>query len=172
MTTPLMTTQIKGLKQLNWNIKKIENRIIIDAGVELTKKAAQTIGRAARKKCPVKTGNLKKSITVQRVKKRIPGKIIYLVGHKIGKKVKNDGGYGRLVEFGTMSHEIPKKDAILKRAKIAMRIGKNFVGGVVTHPGAKKTPYMRPAFDEYWKKGLEAGAKRAKKIIEKPISQG
>lgn len=166
MVQPLMDTNIKGLKELRWNIENLKGRIVIDASIELTRGAAQTIANAARKKVPKKSENLKKSITASRMYKNNKNWITYWVGHKTGKNVKNDGWYGRLVEGGTKGHLIPK-ESTKKYKKAAMKIAGSFVGGVVWHPGSVKKPYMEPAFSENWRKAITLGAKRAKKVIEK-----
>ena len=169
MAESLVLSKVKGMDELRKALSKITARAQLEASVTLTKTAAQTIARAARKKCPVVSGTLKKSIIVRQVSKKSKKYITYHVGHKMSGK--NNGWYGRLVEFGTLAHEIPKKSNAEKYNNATMLINGSFIGGTVQHPGAEKKPYMRPAFDEYWQKGLAAGAKRAKKVIEKPLTQ-
>jgi HK97 gp10 family phage protein len=164
----LVKTQIKGLRELGFALKKIEDRIYWVASVDLTKKTAQTIARAARKKVPEKTRNLRKAIRTVRVAKKARKSVVYHVGITVGKKAKHDGFYWRFVEFGTIGpYKIPSDEHDEKGN--VLKINTTFVGGQVTHPGSQKHPFMRPAFDEYWEKGLQKGIKSARKLIERPI---
>lgn len=156
------------MQELNLALKTIENRIQWEASIDMTKKTAQAVARATRKKVPVKTGNLKKAIKTRRVAKKARKRIVYHVMVASGKKAKNDGWYGRLVEFGTIGpYKIPSDEH--DEEGNVLKIETSFIGGQVTHPGIKKQPFMRPAFDETWEKGLRNGIKGARKIIEKPI---
>jgi len=164
----LVTTKIKGMQGLGMALKKIENRVQWEASIDLTKYTAQTVARAARKKVPVKTGNLKKAIKTRRVAKKAKGRIVYHVGVTTGKRAKNDGWYGRLIEFGTIGpYKIPSDEH--DEEGNVLKIDTTFIGGQVSHPGIQKKPFMRPAFDEQWEKGLRRGIKRARKIIERPV---
>ena len=49
--------------------------------------------------------------------------------------------YAHIVEFGARRH------LIRPRAKKAMQIGTQFIGGEVDHPGVRPRPFMRPAAD-------------------------
>lgn len=74
--------------------------------------------------------------------------------------------YAKMVEYGTAPHWISvREDARPKRntrrgvrpvsmrtlnrmaARGSLKIGENFVGASVHHPGARRKPFMRPAFD-------------------------
>jgi HK97 gp10 family phage protein len=80
---------------------------------KLVKKATISGGRvilkAAKDNCPVSQdgnfshlkGNLKKSLKMKPLKPIEKGKQLVVIGPEVGKKAKNDGWYGRLVENGT-----------------------------------------------------------------------
>jgi HK97 gp10 family phage protein len=79
------------------------------------------------------TGELSKSVKTSTSAKggRVMAKL------RVGNK---KAWYGRLVEFGTKAHKIvPKKAGSLSFNGIQVR--------EVSHPGAKPSPFMRPAFD-------------------------
>ncbi len=63
--------------------------------------------------------------------------------------------YAHIVEMGARRHRIAP------RAKKALEIGGQFVGGAVDHPGARPQPFMRPAADS---KTPEAVAKMTERI--------
>lgn len=50
---------------------------------------------------------------------------------------------------------------ISERGRMALRIDSEFVAGVIKHPGAKKKPFMRPAFDEASNAALDAYVRSA-----------
>lgn len=153
--------EIRGLKELNDRLAKIGSLAQREAADILTRTVAQEIARAARSNLRKfrRTGNLAKSVVVTRRKSNIPGRMIYLVGNRTGKKSIHDGWYGRLVETGTTPHIIKAR-----RAKALGREGR--LGKVVQHPGAKPHPWLRPAFDENWQTALEKGRRKYEKIIE------
>lgn len=76
-------------------------------------------------------------------------------------KTKGDHGFvGRMVEFGTKAHFISvqaSERGINRRTgqivsmrtvnRNVLRIGANFVGPTVHHPGARPRPFLRPALD-------------------------
>jgi HK97 gp10 family phage protein len=156
---------------------KIE-RNILRAGLRA---GAVVIRDAAREKVPVKLGALRKSIRVTVGSKRG----IVTASVKAGNK---DAFYWRFVEYGTKAHlikvsigEMPINYRLTaKRGKLTymsmttvnrniLKIGNTFVGPVVSHPGAKPSPFMRPALDE---KGDAAVRAVVEKIRERLTKEG
>lgn len=161
--TEYLKMDLKGMDELNFNLTKIGSNAQLYGAEVLVKTMVRPIIRSARQKVPVKTGNLLKSIKAVKKHDKARGWFRYLIGNTVGKRAKNDGWYGRLVEFGTAPHSI-KRGRTLKRDL-------RFMGGPNTqsekiHPGAEAKPWLRPAFDENWKKALDAGVRKYKKIIE------
>lgn len=158
---------VKGLAHLNRELARLGGALAQEKGGEvLAKSSARYIAKLARKNIKKfeRTGNLRKSVTVVKVKKIVPGRYVYAVGNRVGKKVKHNGWYGGLVEYGTPPHII-KAD----RAKALGKDGR--FGAEVHHPGAKPQPWLRPAFDQGWKLSLEHGRKKYAKFVEKVAAQ-
>jgi HK97 gp10 family phage protein len=81
------------------------------------------------------TGLLRKAIKTSRNTKR--GRVIAKV------KLKGKHSYaGLFLEFGVAAHAITVRDA-----EGSLKIGKNFVGAEVMHPGFSPKPFLRPSFD-------------------------
>lgn len=85
--------QVKGLKELKKNLEKV-GRNVDDVLDEAIMAGAKVIEQAAKSKAPVKTGRLRRSITVE-IKDKEDNFITVRVGP--GK----EGFYGRFVELGT-----------------------------------------------------------------------
>ncbi len=106
-------------------------------GIETDKKldnvvngSLKNIAAGARKRLPSgKTGNLRKGLKKSFSKKKHTG------------TVKETAPHGHLVEFGTKPHSLDKG----AKRKV-MVINGNPVSGNVMHPGAKKNPFMQPAY--------------------------
>lgn len=81
------------------------------------------------------SGLLRKAIKSSRNTKK--GRVIAKV------KLKGPHSYvGLFLEYGVKPHEISVRDA-----EGSLKIGKQFVGAQVMHPGVTEQPFMRPAFD-------------------------
>jgi len=150
-------SKIKGGKELqdllNTLPVKIERNIMRSA----LRAGAGVIRDAARKNVNSDTGTLAKSIRVSTRSRR----------GEVTATVKADAFYAHMVEFGTLAHWISVRDearpsrmtrrgrkthSIGTLNKMAhrgsLKIGGNFVGESVEHPGATPHPFMRPALDE------------------------
>jgi HK97 gp10 family phage protein len=95
-----ITLSIEGIDQ----IKKVLRELPEKEGANLIKATvrgiAAEVNKEAKKRVPVNTGNLKKSLKVKTV--RSPKfKPVFDVRAESGKAVKNDGFYWRFVEHGT-----------------------------------------------------------------------
>lgn len=68
--------------------------------------------------------------------------------------------YAHMVEFGTRRHFIkPSERKSLFFAGLAKEI--------IDHPGARQSPFMRPAYDKNWNEAIEVMAEYVRKRIEK-----
>lgn len=157
------TVNVKGLNEINQALKKIGSDSQKQGGVILTRSGARVLKNSAVKECPVKTGNLVKSIRMKRVLKgkALQGFFQYIVGFTYGKGAKNDGWYARLVEFGTQPHSL-RRGADVSRGKKQLP---------PFHPGSRPNPFMRRAFSYAWDKALKIGAEDYKKFMEKTIKK-
>jgi len=161
---------IKGLDETFKKLREYGSVIQQKAAVDMTKAASGVFARAIRKNCPMKTGNLKKSIKSVRILKNVHGIIYYKVGFSSGKKVKHNGYYAPYVEFGSAPHTIPKigkKMAALGLTKIKMKIGKNFFVGPIQHPGSKPTRFVTKSFEESYDKAIKTGQKAFDRALKK-----
>ena len=133
---PAMRTQdfkLEGmpslLKKLEALPMKISKRILgraVGAG-------ARYIRDEAKRLCPVKSGELRKSIKAK--KKRT-----LLLRQKY--HVATSSRIAHLVEFGTAPHPIPA------RSRGILRIRGRFAGGSVMHPGSPPRSFLRRAMEE------------------------
>lgn len=150
---------VSGLSELYKTLQtlapKIEGNIMrgaVRAGaVSLKNKVQQLI--------PVDNGDLKRTLRVSTRSKRGRVSATVSVGNK-------EVFYAHMVEFGTSAHYIrvnenakPKKltrrgmrtisvrtiNRMVKRG--SLKIGQNYVGASVAHPGARAKPFMRTALD-------------------------
>lgn len=155
------SVKVNGLKELDARLSKISNVARSRGAIAMTMKGAQVFASEARKRVPFKKGILKKSVVIKRFRKGSKTRFIYIIGNAIGKQAKYDGWYGRLVERGTKAHTIRAKHAKVLRTEEGV-----FLGVQVTHPGAKKKPWLKPTFDQTWRKALKEMAKKYKKYVE------
>jgi HK97 gp10 family phage protein len=115
--------------------------LIEEAGDQGIRAMTVQAARTARAAAPKESGKLKKSVRAGHVR---PFKGM----GKGQKKMKGVGFFGsdlpyaHLVEFGTAPHSV-RKGSRMRKKKIDTEVGES--GGM--HPGAKATPYIRPALD-------------------------
>lgn len=162
------------LQQLPAKIEKNIMRAALRAG-------AAEIRKEARELVPVEMGDLRRSIRVSAKAKG--GKVQASV--KAGDK---KAFYAHMVEFGTKPHlikvreedrpinyKLTRKRGVLTRVSMrtinrrGLMIGNNFVGPKVDHPGARPSPFLRPAFDNAGDRAIKA---IGDKIRERLTKQG
>jgi len=158
----MSTSKVKGLDELAKSLHdfpdKLQNSIMRGA----MRAGAKVLEAEAQKNAPVDKGDLKKSF---KVSTRVKGGVVTA-------SVKNFDWKAHWAEYGTAAHWISVKEEdkpgrMTRRGyrKVSMKtlnkmlasgtlkIGAQFAGASVLHPGAKAQPYMRPALD---KKATEA----------------
>lgn len=86
-------------------------------------------------------GNLRKSIKIKMLKVKYPDTQTAIVGPSVGKREKNDGWYGRLVEEG---HKTAKATGTYWSKRKKKTMIKWEYGGT----DVEAHPFMRPAYDE------------------------
>lgn len=146
-------TIIVGGRQLNELLKtlapKVERNILRGA----LREGAKVYAKSVDDKIPVYQGDLKDSVRISTKAKR---GMVY-AGVKAGNK---KAWYVHLVEYGTRPHKIKPK------AARALSVGGAAVAAV-DHPGAKPSPFMRPAADESHQAATEAVAMRIRQRLTK-----
>ena len=163
---------LDALQQLPVKIERNVMRAALRAG-------ANVIRNEARDNVPVRLGALRKSIRVSTGSKN--GRVWATI--KAGSK---EAYYWRWVEFGTKPHLIKVQEdekpinsrLTAKRGQLtrvsmrtinrnALKIGSNFVGPTVSHPGAQPHPFMRPALDAKGNAAVDAVvAKIAERLMK------
>ena len=155
-----MTIKLKGgpeLLSLLDELPKNLERNVIRGGLRA---GAKVIQQQAKANVPFRTGKLKTAIGIGT---RVEGsKLSSYV------KLRGTGSYvGLFIEYGVAPHLISVSDAdkpvretrsgpravsigtINKMVKSgSLKIGENFVGAVVMHPGHAAKPFLRPALDQ------------------------
>ena len=144
-------------------------------------------GQVARDKYGARIGELRRSIRIGTGIEKHTGKVFSYV--RAGVSAKNPSPYYAVwVEYGTAAHLIKVSDqdrptrmthnglkaysmkTINKMvASGSLVIGKNFVGPVVSHPGATPRPFMRPALDTKAGAALEAVRASLQASIQKRL---
>ncbi len=163
-----MTIRLKGgpelLRMLDELPKNLE-RNVIRGGLRA---GAKVIQQQAKANVPVKTGQLKRAIGIGT---RTEGARLssYV-------KLRGKGSYlGPFIEYGVAPHLISVSDAdkpvretrrgprkvgmgtinkMVKRG--SLKIGENFIGPVVMHPGHAAKPFLRPALDQKAEEAVNA----------------
>jgi hypothetical protein len=120
--TSSISIQFKGLPQLRKRIDAIS-----DLGPFMRDLALDAVSEQ-KKRAPVRTGNLRRSIHLGRVTARSAETIA-------------GAGYAAFVEFGTRPHEIrPRNKKVLR-----WKSGTGYrYAAYVHHPGTRKQPFMIP----------------------------
>jgi len=150
--------------------KKIESQAVRSG---LTA-AAAVIRDEARTRAPKKTGKMAKSIKTGSSRKNQDGS--YSVTVRLGGE---HAFIGFFREYGVAAHLIARtgakegrvavKKAAEGKGKItnrAMKIGDQFVSGIIHHPGHAAHPFMRPALDAKAGEAVEAFRKKIIAVVE------
>lgn len=155
----MLEFQIQGLDELKRQLDtlpaKIEGNVMrgaLRAGVNVLKKEAEA-------HVPVKTGALRNSLRISFARKS--QQYGWLRAHlKAGNK---DAWYAHLIEYGTASYYSGTGSTVGGPYDIRASKGKSlFFAGlfaqVITHPGIRPQPFMRPALDKAAAPALDAVA--------------
>jgi HK97 gp10 family phage protein len=169
--------QVFGAKALIDNLSDFGAQIQYGAAQRMALHGAKLFQAEVKKRVPVQTGQLQRSIRVVKLHKSWAPLIEYAVtaysGEKYGKE--NDGWYAHIVEFGSGPYRTggiskrtsrfkraggtwligPRQDTRYKSGRIrsygsgrrAISIGGNVVSQVI-HTGARPKPFFRPAWHE------------------------
>lgn len=111
----------------------------------------------ARANVPVASGDLRKSL---RISTRMKGAMATATLKAGSKKA----FYAQMVEFGTAAHLIKPKNA-----RALFFFGN--ASAAINHPGSKKKPFMRPAFDARAQASIEAFADYVRKRLAKETAK-
>jgi len=138
----MFTADIKGLKELNKNLKRLDSRSTKNVLRAALRAGGRVVVKEARNKLPSEYDTLQRALTLKLQRQRSPVEMKLNVGLTMGSGARYDGWYGHIVEFGAAPHDIPASGSKL------MNIGDGQVATKVRHPGVKKRPFLRPAFEQ------------------------
>lgn len=145
--------RIDGLADLHKLLQELPAKVesnVLRGGLRA---GAKIIEAEAKRLVPVKSGDLRDSVRVSMRSRR--GKVTAEI--KAGNK---KAYYAHMVEGGTARHLIrPKNRKSLFFAALARE--------QVTHPGARRKPFMRPAFDSKSRAAIEKMAEYIRQRLPK-----
>lgn len=166
---------VSGLKQLDAYLSALPMNLqkgAIRAGLTA---AARPVRDEARTLAPKNTGAMAKAIKTGSPRQNQDGTFSI--------SIRLDGRHsflGLFHEYGVRPHIINAADSGLSARKLtqklrregstdedgALKIGDNFVSGVIQHPGHRAHPFMRPALDAKADEAVRAFADRIRSYIE------
>lgn len=126
--------------------------------------AARPIREEARRLAPKASGLTAKNIRIGSVRRTSSG-----TAYSITVRVTGPGSFiAYFQEYGVAPHLISGKKRSVKGHVTTgpLKIGDEFVGGVINHPGHAATPFMRPALDTQMDAALMAMKDRISGWIE------
>ena len=161
------TVEVKGLKELETNLRQLQERIATKGLRESLRKS----GRAfvdAMKPLIHSTGGAEQSKDEKDNRRHLADSLIVRTKvDKYGDATAKVGPTRKLahianwLEFGTAPHIIKAKHGK------ALLIAGGHPVFEVQHPGTPARPFMRPAFDCYWEQALEKFKSELASYIEK-----
>jgi len=164
VTDGMVSLDIDKMSQLKLEraMAKLPDKVyakVVGAAASFAMRAVVT---AARKKAPVRSGTLRKSIGTKRKKYKRSGVVVVVVGVRKGYRDPETGeepaNIVHLVEYGAKAHTISGRPLI---------INGDVVWGTVHHPGARAQPFILPALREQAPKVLARYRSKLMPGIEK-----
>jgi HK97 gp10 family phage protein len=165
---------VTGLKELDAYLSALPMNMQKGAYRAGLTAAAAVIRDEARLRAPRTTGALAKSIRSGSARRNADGSFSITVGPR-GRQ----GFLGLFHEFGVRPHYIARTGkgegrVAIRNAKEGrgtvkggtMKIGDDFVSGIISHPGHRAQPFLRPALDIKADEAVQAFAQRIREYIE------
>lgn len=170
---------IKGGKELQAFLDQLPAKVEQNILRSALRQGAKVIAEEAKANAPVKDGDLRRSIKVSvRVQRGVvtakvkagDEKAWYAHFVEFGTRphlisVSEDSRPGRMTRRGFKPYSLKTLNKMMKNG--SLKIGQNFVGASVSHPGAQAKPYMRPALDTKTDEALKAIGEQIKKRLTK-----
>lgn len=125
--------EVRGLAELERALQTLPEKLERNVMRGALRAGGKVFLLEARRRVPVRTGELRKSLRIS--VRKVRGMLTAFI--KAGNK---KAWYPHLVEFGTAAHLIKPRN----RKSLLLGI---FLREIVEHPGAQMHPFMRPAFD-------------------------
>lgn len=165
---------VKGLKELDAYLKALHMNMQKAAYRQALTAAAKPIRDEARLRAPKRTGAMAKSIKTGSPRQNQDG--------TFSVSIRPSGRHDFLAlfhEYGVAPHLIAStgkgegRVALKKAAEGTgtvtagvMKIGDDFVSGIISHPGHRAQPFMRPALDAKANEAVKAFADKIRAYIE------
>ena len=161
---PGISVDVKGLRQLNRQLKKLTGREATNIMRAATRAAAVEIKKEAAKKLP--TYHRKKLDVVR--SRKLSSKITHVF--RVGPKAAHWGLI--FLEYGVPPHEITPKTKRALVSTIGDDIGTpSNAASKVKHPGIKRLAFLSRAINEGQQKSIAAFSKKANDRIKKALTK-
>ena len=149
--------KIEGLEALYKQMQELPLKVEKNIMRGALRAGQKTFLERARALVPVKSGALRKSLRIKTNSKRGLVTADLIAGNKVAY-------YAHMVERGTAKHFIKPKN------KKALSFGGVAVEGAES-PGAKKQPFMRPAFDAGNREAIDAVAAYVRERLPQELNK-
>ena len=146
-------SRVKGAGKLRRKLKRFPDEMTEGIKVEL-ESGIRLIQRAAVRRVPVDTGDLKKLLSSGKAVGKKDKGLSWQFGLRTG-KLRDEGFYGLFVEFGTKGFS-----------------GTDNRGRKLNIPAQPERPFMRPAFTKYRKALRRRIDKRVNEAVDKVARSG
>ena len=167
---------VKGLKELDKFLSALPKNMQKNAYGTGLRRAAKVVQDEARLRAPKQTGRMAASIKYGSVHRTNEGYSIFV---RLDPKGNNHAFLGLFHEYGVAPHLIAAtgkgegRVALKKAAEGTgtvnagvMKIGENYVSGILQHPGHRAQPFMRPALDAKAQEAVAAFAEGIRGYLE------
>lgn len=172
----MTTTSVKGLKEIDAFLSALPKNLQKGAYRAGLTAAAAVIRDEARLRAPKRTGKMARAIRSGSPRQNQDGTFSIRVSLDKG----DHGFLGLFHEYGVAPHliastgkgegrvavRVAKSGQLQLQGGKVLKIGDNFVSGILSHPGHAAHPFMRPALDAKWKDAVEAFRGRIVSYIE------
>lgn len=166
---------VSGLKQLDAYLSALPKNMQKQAYRQALTAAAAPVRDEARLRAPKNTGAMAKSIKTGSARQNQDGTF------SVSIRLEGPHAYlGQFHEFGVAPHLIAStgkgegRVAVRKASegtgtvqKGVMKIGNDFVSGIISHPGHRAQPFLRPALDARADDAVKAFAGKIRDFLEK-----
>lgn len=152
----MLEVSVKGLDQLDKALRELPEKLQRNVARAGLRAGAKVIADEARRLVPVKSGKLRDTIRVtSRIRNGEPTASVKAGNPKKGVF------YAHMIERGTAKHHIVAAPGKTLRLPNGTRVR------AISHPGATKKPFMRPAADTQAQAAVSAFGAYMRRRIEK-----
>lgn len=167
---------VRGLKELNGFLAAFPKKLQNGAYRSGIRAAGNVIKEEAKLRAPKRTGKMARAITTGSPRVNQDGTVSVRV---YVDERKPNGFLGYFHEYGVSPHliastgkgegQVAVRAASEGRGTVSngvLKIGEDFVSGIISHPGHVANPFMRPALDAKYREAVEAFRDQIIKYVE------